>query len=481
LITWLKRKKTPTKTGCPPLQPLSAFREKAAWVLLGEPGAGKSTILKQEAKDCSAECQYLSIAEFLYEYSEDELKDKTLFLDGLDEIRASSKDGTILLQVKARLRKLGNPKFRLACRAADWMGTSDSDDIKSASQNNEIARLLLAPLSREGIISILHGNYGLEEPGLFVEKDERLGVDHLLENPQTLEMLVKAVRGDQWPESRLDTFQLACEQLAEEPNRRHRNQKRGSAIDKGQLLDTAGQLFAAMLLADQDGIALDQDNVTQRFPYLGDYLPSARDVAYEVVHRNLFRLEREECVKPAHRSIAEYLSATWLAKQIDEKGLPLGRVLNLLIGSDGRAVSGLRGLYGWLAIQCKTARTRLIQADALTVVAYGDAKPLPETDKRSILFGLRKEAEELASFHSDVKPATPFEALVDPALLDDFSTALTSNTRDSATQSYVDCLLSILNEGELVQQLKGQLLAIVMDDSWWNIVREDALKIWLKN
>jgi len=463
-----------------PLQPLSAFREKAAWVLLGEPGAGKSTSLEQEAELCSEEYHYLSIAEFLYEYSEDELRGKTLFLDGLDEIRASSKDGTILLQVKARLRKLGNPKFRLACRAADWMGASDSGDIKSASQNNEIIRLLLTPLGSEDIHSILHENYGLVAPCLFVEKAESLGVGHLLENPQTLEMLVKAVRGDQWPESRIDTFQLACEKLAEEANRRHRDQKRDSAINKEQLLDAAGQLFAVMLLADKDGIALDQDKVTQRFPCLDDYLPSARDAAYEVVRRNLFRLEREECVKPAHRSIAEYLSATWLAKQIDNNGLPLGRVLNLLIGSDGRAVSGLRGLYGWLAIQCKTARTRLIQADALTVVAYGDAKPLPETDKRSILLGLRKEAEELASFHGDVKPATPFGALADPALLDDFATALTSTTRDSATQSYVDCLLSILSEGELIPQLEKQLLAIVMDDSWWEIVREDALKVWLK-
>jgi len=227
-------------------------------------------------------------------------------------------------------------------------------------------------------------------------------------------------------------------------------------------------------------IKIKQRNATQRSPCLDDYLPSARDVAYEVVHRNLFRLEREECVKPAHRSIAEYLSATWLAKQIDKEGLPLGRVLKLLIGRDGRTVSGLRGLYGWLAIQCETARTILIQADALTVVVYGDAKLLPETDKRSILRGLQKEAEELTSFHRDVKPATPFAALADLALLEDFTTALTSTSRDSKTQSYVDCLLSILNEGATIPQLEDQLLTIVKDDSWRNIVREDALRNWLK-
>jgi len=462
------------------LQSLSAFRENPAWVLLGEPGAGKSTSLKYEAEVCGEEHRYLSIAEFLYEYSEEELKGKTLFLDGLDEIRASSNNnGTIFLQVKANLRKLGTPKFRIACRAADWLGASDSEDIKSASQNNKIARLLLITLDREDIVSILQENYDIADPNAFVEKAEKLGVYHLLENPQTLEMLVKAVRGDQWPESRIETFQLACEKLVEEANRRHRDQKRGSAISKEQLLDMAGQLFATMLLSDKDGIALDQDTATQRFPYLDDYLLSSKDVAYEVIHRNLYRLEREECVKPAHRSIAEYLAATWLAQQIDKKGLPLGRVLTMLIGRDGRTISGLRGLYGWLAIQCKTARAKLIQADALTVVAYGDAKLLPEADKRSILSGLRKEAVEYSAFHRDIQPTTPFGALADPSLIDDFTTALVSTSRDNATQSYVDCLLTILKEGEPIPLFSDQLLMIIRDESWWDIVRMDALKSWL--
>lgn len=82
-------------------------------------------------------------------------------------------------------------------------------------------------------------------------------------------MLVKAIRGDKWPNSKLETFQLACEKLVDEANKRHRDQKRDNPISKEQLLDSAGQLFAAMLLADKDGIALDQDQATRRFPYLG--------------------------------------------------------------------------------------------------------------------------------------------------------------------------------------------------------------------
>lgn len=113
-------------------QTLSEFREKPAWVLLGEPGAGKSTSLEQEALSCGEKNNYLSIAEFL-ENTDDVIRGKTLFLDGLDEIRASSNVGNILLKVKTKLQALGNPKFRLACRAADWLGASDIDDINLAS------------------------------------------------------------------------------------------------------------------------------------------------------------------------------------------------------------------------------------------------------------------------------------------------------------------------------------------------------------
>ncbi|PUB87748.1 MAG: hypothetical protein DBP00_07660, partial [gamma proteobacterium symbiont of Ctena orbiculata] len=249
-------------------QPLSDYRENVAWILLGEPGAGKSTSLMQEANSSSENTEFLSIAEFLFDFSDDELKGKTLFLDGLDEIRASTNDGTVLLKVKNKLRRLGSPKFRIACRAADWLGSSDSDDLKSVSQNNEITRLLISPLSNHNIESILKENYNIVEPNNFIRKAERFGVYHLLENPQTLEMLVKAVSGDRWPESRIDTFQLACEKLVDENNKRHRDLNRFSTKNKQALLDAAGQLFSVMMLAGKDGIALDQSASTTRFPYL---------------------------------------------------------------------------------------------------------------------------------------------------------------------------------------------------------------------
>lgn len=77
-----------------PIENLAGFRSDAAWVLLGEPGMGKTTALQMEAEATDGEC--LRIEEFIHLDIEPEWREKTLFLDGLDEVRAGSDGESIL-------------------------------------------------------------------------------------------------------------------------------------------------------------------------------------------------------------------------------------------------------------------------------------------------------------------------------------------------------------------------------------------------
>ena len=467
-----------TRYGENSLQALVAIRELPAWVLLGEPGAGKSTAFEQEA-DASGG-KFLTINQFLHDHEKKELKGKTLFLDALDEIRAPD-TSSILIKVGRKLRKLGNPKFRLSCRAADWFGSTDMEDISPASPNQTLAIFLLSPLTREDIETILRKNHTnvVINPRAFIDKAEKLGVGGLLKNPHTLKLLAKAVQDNHWPNSREQTFQLACEKLVEEPNRRHRNPKKTRPVSKEQLLNAAGQLYSVMLLSNKEGIALDPESATDDFPYIGDYAPPQREDALNVLHTNLFRLDAEERVAPAHRSTAEYLAARWLAKQIDQQGLPLGRVLNLLIGCDRRTVAGLRGLYSWLALHCQTIQSRLIKSDPLTVVIYGDVKPFSVENKREILRGFQKEAKQHAAFFQEARSLSSFGALAEPELLEQFSTALRTSARDDGAQSFAICVLMILAKGERLVALVDLALSILKDGSWYQDVRLAALYFWL--
>jgi hypothetical protein len=464
----------------PESRPLSDFRAHAAWVLLGEPGAGKTSAFEQEAAATGG--LRVSIAEFLIEGLQDDLRGKPLFLDGLDETRASGEGESILLRVRARLKQLGCPPFRIACRAADWLGATDAGILKPASPDGELATLLLDPLSDEDIIDILRMNHGISDPEGFVEQAKRRGLADLLGNPQTLGLLANAIRGDQWPLSRAETFDLACKKLAEEPNKIHRIRQRANPRLSDALLDAAGHLCATLLLADKTGIALDRERTDSQFPALDELTPPDPVSADAVVHRALFRASENgvERMVPVHRSIAEYLAARWLARRVDKEGLPLGRVLNLLLGADGRTVAGLRGLYGWLALHCHAARAALIAADPLTVLVYGDVKPMSPVDKRALLAGLGKEAGRHAAFRWETRTAAPFGALADPELLADFREILESPDRGNAAQSLVDAVLTVLAEGMAIPELTGTVKNIVLDESRWSGVRSAALTVWLR-
>lgn len=462
------------------IQPLSEFRDMAAWVLLGEPGAGKTVAFEEEAGATGG--LYISISKFLSDDPDIRWQGKTLFLDGLDETRAGGGDISVLLKLRAHLRKLGNPPFRIACRAADWFGSTDSQVISDASPDGRLAILLLEPLSALDIIDILRNNHGITDPESFVEKATQHDIDELLKNPQTLRLLAESIRDGQWPSTRQETYQLACEKLAGEDSKRHRDRLRTQPISGDNLLEAAGQLCAVLLLSDSTGLALDAESTDQHFPLIDVFSPPDLAAARLAACRKLFRPspEDEERVVPSHRSIAEYLAARWLAKQIDHRGLPLRRVMNLLLGLDDRTVAGLRGLYGWLALHCQAARSRLIEADPLTVIVYGDVKPMSLADKRLLLTGLRHETKKHLTLRWQVPSTSPFGALADPNLAKDFAAVLKSPDRDEASQSFADCVLEILYEGEAIPELAATIKTVILDDTRWGRIRRDALPAWLK-
>ena len=175
-------------------RPLEAFRESAAYVLLGAPGAGKTTVFTTEAERDG--CHYVTARDFLTFGDKPEWHGTTLFIDGLDERRAGTADGgTPLDDIRAKLDALGRPGFRLSCREADWFGANDRTHLARVASDGGIKVLRLDSLSDDRIREILTRNLGIEDAVAFVMTARERGIDALLANPQNLKMLAKAVRG----------------------------------------------------------------------------------------------------------------------------------------------------------------------------------------------------------------------------------------------------------------------------------------------
>jgi hypothetical protein len=458
-----------------------SLRSVPAWVLLGEPGAGKSEAFKSEAK--AVDGLRLTIAEFVYSDIDEEWKGRCLFLDGLDEVRASASTKSILYQVKSKLRKLGQPNFRIACRAADWYGQSDLEEIIGASPNGNLPIYTLEPLTATDIKLILEDNFNRSDAEDFIAKAEAHGINALLSNPQTLGLTVKALGGKTWPSSRDETYRLACEALVQEENRKHRDKNRFQPALKNALMEAAGQIFATLLLADKSGVALDQTAQNDRFPVLRDFELSSPETATMTLNTALFvpSTSNDQQLEPTHRSIAEYLAAEWLGKQIDSHKLPLKRVLNLMLGFDGKAVAGLRGLYGWLALRSLKAQHGLIKNDPLTVALSSDAQPMDVEAKKLLLREIYAQTAVNPSVLWDLRGAENLSPLFQAELRNEYLKALLDPKRDDSTQTYVVFILKVLKQSAPQSQLTKELRDVATDGTRWERVRRDALEAWLES
>ena len=269
--------------------PLVDFRESHACVLLGAPGAGKTTELRYEA-ECTGG-HYVTVRDFLTFDHRPEWRGATLFIDGLDEIRAGSSDGrTPLDGIRRSLEFFGRPRFRLSCREADWFGADDRIHLEMVSRDGQVKVLRLDSLSDDGIREILNRHAGIDSPEEFITAARERGIDSLLANSQNLEMLADAVAGGTWPDSRMGAFELACKRLVREPNPGHRLANPNDP-PASELLDAAGRVCALQLICGLKGADEKRSDIRVSF---GD-----SNVPMEIKksnHRNLWSAIRDQLI-----------------------------------------------------------------------------------------------------------------------------------------------------------------------------------------
>lgn len=454
------------------------FRDTDAYVLLGPPGAGKTTVFEQEA-DCSPETHPVTARDFIaLEIDEHpEWHNTTLFIDGLDEKRAGSPDGrTPLDEIRGKLEQLDRPRFRLSCREADWFGANDRDNLKAVSRDGKVAVLRLDSLTDEDVHKILRDHLEVDDPEKFVHEARQKGLETLLTNPQSLSMLVKAVKGagGDWPETRMETFDVACRTLLREHNQEHRVAKPDN-VDISVLLNAAGRLCAVQLLTGGAGYVLPGTESNHDYQGLEQISGGDQTVLRHVPGTKLFAAPSEGRSAPVHRHIAEFLAGRYLAGLV-ENGLPVGRILALMTGDDGGVVSEMRGLSAWLAAHSKTGRMEIIERDPIGTVLYGDVKKFSVDEKKSLINGLYRESQRNPWFFGSLEMRdSRFGDLATPDMEEAFREALTNQKRDEIHQGLVVVLIEALRHGPGIPKLTDVVLGVVRDDSWWPRIRYRGL------
>ncbi|MFT6046664.1 MAG: hypothetical protein ACI9WC_002371 [Arenicella sp.] len=456
---------------------IAFFRELDSYVLLGDPGAGKTTLFEQEAEDSDG--LYLSARDFITFNRADEWQGKTLFIDGLDETRAGKDDArTPLDAIRGRLDQLGRPRFRLSCREADWLGGNDQTALNACAQNGKVKILHLNALTNDDIKVILENDERVNDAVVFMQKTRQFSLDGLLHNPQTLDMLIEAVQGNKWPNTKFETYELACQKMAVEHSSEHKASSYNKLTPIEQLLDAAGFLYATLLLANASAFNenndISEDNIYLSAIKIPNDLPCA-----QALKTRLFKCTDGVRYAPIHRSVAEFLGARYLAKKIN-KGLPLDRVLALMTGFDGGVVAALRGLMSWLGAHSIEARNHLIEIDPLGVVLYGDVQSFPKQTKQQLLSALSKVAKSSGQLRYDYSTSYPFAALTTKDMVGPLLALLISPSREQHDQQILNCILDGLNgSSEPIPELKEALVAIIRDNTYWEGIRVGAVQAFI--
>ena len=457
--------------------PISELRSCDAYVLLGPPGSGKTTLFKSEA-DKHPGATYENARDFLV-LPGSSFKDSVVYIDGLDEIRTNLPDErTALDEIRRKLAELSIKQFRLSCRELHWLGENDHEHLEKLSPNGKLVIARLDPLTEQDIGRIVEHLKPKVEFSQFIKDVRERGIEFLAQNPQTLQMLLDVFDDGALPVSRTELYSLSCEMLVREDNPEH--ELANSIVhSEFQLLNSAGRLCITHLLTATSGFALHRSAENSEF-----ILPEGhgvdRSLLRNTLRTRLFQLESQGHIQPIHRSIAEYLAAATLTELIDT-GQSVRRLLSI-IGNDALGIAkNLHGLVGWLATLSKRIRSHLIDLEPIGVLVEADLSDFNVEQVKRLFHAVVAKTRLHLEYWETIRTPETIRKFARTDLRDFIQERLQSKPdADDLRQTRLYVTLLILNTTTDALRFFPSLIEITRSSEWPLQVRSLALSIAVK-
>jgi hypothetical protein len=428
-------------------------------IVLGEPGLGKTCLLRQLAKQPGWVLR--SAASFVAHPNPAALVSagSKLVIDGLDELSAAQESDPVC-RVIGQLIKAGCPPFILSCRAADWRGAVARQDF-SDEYGISPREMFLEPFSRDRAIEFLQPMLGEARATEVIDYLEEKAIPDLYGNPLTLSLFGEvAANSRDLPKSRAELLSRSVKLMWNERNDRH-DKSSLSTLDQDTALAAAGALSAAFILTGSEAITLKPSNAgAPRTLHAAELrsLPGGEH-ARTLVGSRLFVAspDTEDQFKPIHRAVAEFLGAKWLAQSIvDDQGRD--RALSMM-NIDSGVPASLRGIHAWLAHDARFAH-EVIAADPYGVLRYGDADGLSVEQGRQLLQALKALQQANPYFRAEDWGSHSAKGLTHIELLKDVREILLA---DDTTLHLRTLILGVIRGSELAAALSKELQDIMLN------------------
>ena len=422
-------------------------------IVLAEPGAGKTELLKSLANQLgiiprkAKEFKYLS----------NTIQVDALVLDAFDEI--AKLDQSAVDDILFRARETKAKQVILASRSSEWEEARSKVVERCFGSKPAIVRIL--PLNVEQQKAIFENCVPSEDFQLFKNEVEKFDLLPLLGNPQFLKLFADAfVQSGRRFTTKHGIFKDAVDRLAQEAND-YVVQKNRPPI--GKIVSFAEEIFAKLLLSGADGIGVSEIPGERLYPKITSLCGDTGTLVSSLIDSRLFKPAlSEDKHEPVHRMIAEYCAANYLAKRLDSPAdlLSLRRCLSIIAPNDV-VRDELRGLVGWLAaFGSKEIQETIIDIDSYAVLANGDPSLLVDSSKRRLMHQLRKVADSDPHFRREDRWRTfSVAGFFSDALLDEFRQEII----DVHDSEYRDLLLELLESSGQAKLLSKELSRLMLN------------------
>ncbi|BBO27861.1 hypothetical protein AltI4_22490 [Alteromonas sp. I4] len=449
---------------------LELLEQNECVIVLAEPGAGKTELLKSLAKRLNV--RMFSANVFRHLGSKD--SGKPVVIDAFDEL--AKIDDSAIHPLLSQVESTNPSHFIISSRSSEWDHSS--------------SRYIYDYLGKEPIVVRLNEFNKSEIEKIYINYTERKDFDNfyqeinnfnlssILPNPQFLKVFADAYleTGGKFT-SKNEIYSQAVSQLARESNAAT---KPVSSISHREKINYASEVFAKLLLSGSEGISISEVSENRMYPTLANLARKSIDYKLILSTRLFKPCDNSDHHQPIHKIIAEYCAANYFINRIDSDSLQLAFPQLISIMAPNNVVRNeLRGVIGWMAsLGNKNIQECLINLDPYAVLANGDPSQLISSSKALLLKKLRDtEINDPYFRRGDFQRKFNDVNFFSEDIIPDLKTILLKNT-DGHLKSLV---LELLAESKISTLLDSELREIAFTKYNDEQIRILALNCLLKS
>ncbi|MBU2893955.1 ATP-binding protein [Colwellia sp. D2M02] len=422
-------------------------------IVLAEPGAGKTELIKSLAKQLTVK----EVTANVFRHRASNQSNKALVIDAFDELSKIDQSG--IYQLLANASEINPSHIVISSRSSEWNTSTTNMFEEFFGKKPVIARLCEFNESEQQNIFFHHTSQ--DDFVEFKAEVTRFSLDPLLPNPQFLKLFADAyIESNGHFTDKRSIFTQAITHLAKETNQSVRPSPKFSTKNK---VDISSEIFAKILLSGSEGVGISEVNESRMYPILGSLLNTSDLDVSSLLATRLFKPgDNIDQHRPVHKIVAEYCAADYLVKRILMPSDPLTISQCVSIIAPNLTVRDeLRGLLGWMAsLGNKLIEETIIELDPYAVLANGDPSQLEPSSKRLLLSKLKEiEASDPYFRRNDAWRKFNVVGFFTHEVIEDLKPIISGESDGNLR----DLLLELLAGTKELKWLEAELRQIILD------------------